>query len=208
MGSNPTPSANERPLGGASSYKRKGQTRLASALSSCARCRFPPQLRKVMANVLVVDDMPDVADSCAEVVTLFGDAVRIAHNGTQALHEIELCPPEVVLVDLNMPVLDGFELARRIRARWGREIRLVAHTAFPRAAVIDQVTEAGFDAFVSKLARPMELALAIHGRRGSSDLRAGAPDRRRAVRSDASRRRSTDALVNGDRSRASRQLRA
>lgn len=169
---------------------------------------FPGSFAKAMANVLVVDDIPDVADSCAEVVTLFGDAVRIAHNGTQALHEIEICPPEVVLVDLNMPILDGFELARRIRARWGREIRLVAHTASARAAVIDQVTEAGFDAFVSKLARPMDLALAIHGRRGSSDLRAGAPDRRNVVRSGASRRRSTDAIVNGDRSLESRPLRA
>ena len=64
-----------------------------------------------MANVLVVDDIPDVADSCAEVVTLFGDAVRIAHNGTQALHEIEICPPEVVLVDLTPE-----ELQERLRA--------------------------------------------------------------------------------------------
>jgi len=150
-----------------------------------------------MANILVVDDMPDVADSFAEVLTLFGHSVRIAYNGTQALCEIELSVPDVVLLDLSMPVLDGFELARRIRERWGKEIRLVAHTAFARAAVVNQVTEAGFDSFVSKSARPLELALAIHGRRASTDLRSGVPDRRRVLRSGSRRRRSTDPIEIG-----------
>ena len=180
------------------------RNRRDAACVSVERARNIP----TMANVLVVDDMPDVAESFAEVVTLFGDTVRIAHDGAQALHEIGLCLPDVVLVDLNMPVLDGFELARTIRERWGRGIRLVAHTAFARAAVINQVTEAGFDSFVSKLARPLDLALAIHGRRGTSDLRAAAPDRRISARSGSTRRRSTDPIANGNHSRESPQLRA
>lgn len=150
-----------------------------------------------MANILVVDDVPDVADSFSEILTLFGHNVRTAYNGTQALHEIELSVPDVVLLDLSMPVLDGFELARRIRARWGTGIRLVAHTAFARSAVVNRVTEAGFDSFVSKSARPLDLALAIHGRRADADLRRAVPDRRRALRSGSRRRRATDPIENG-----------
>jgi CheY-like chemotaxis protein len=151
-----------------------------------------------MANVLVVDDMHDVADSFAELLTLFGHEVRVAYGGAHALSEIDLYLPDIVLAAINMPVLDGLQLARRIRERWGAGIRLVAHTAYARAAVAEKIAEAGFDSLVSKSARPLELALAIRGRRGVPDLRAGRRDRRKSNRSGSSPRRTSDAIEDAE----------
>jgi two-component system OmpR family response regulator len=157
-----------------------------------------------MANVLLVDDIQDVADSFAEVIALFGHDVRVAYGGAHALAEIDLSPPQVALVDLNMPVLDGFELARRIRERWGAGILLVAHTARPRAEVIRAVMDAGFDSFVSKSAKPLELALAIRGRRGVSDLRSSRRDRRTSQRAGSASRRSGELKSHEGRATASK----
>src|SRR5690348_10870191 len=145
-----------------------------------------------MADVLVVDDIVDVADSFAELLNLFGHDVRVAYSAADALTEMELHMPDVVLSDINMPVLNGLQLAQRIRERWGTGIRLVAHTAFPRASVAAELAQAGFDAFVSKTARPLELALALAGRGGTSDLRTAQRDRRGSHRSSFTSRRSTN----------------
>jgi CheY-like chemotaxis protein len=142
-----------------------------------------------MAQVLVVDDMHDVADSFAELLTLFGHSVRVAYSGSEALLALELRVPDVALIDINMPDVDGFQLAREIRQRWGADIRLVAHTAYPREAIVQEVAASGFDSFVSKSARPLELALALQGREGAADLRVRARDRRRTNRPGSSRRR-------------------
>lgn len=145
-----------------------------------------------MANILVVDDLPDAADSFAELLTLFGHDVRVAYCAAQALSDIDQHAPDVVLADLDMPQIDGCELARRIRQRFGSRIRLVAHTGTPRENVVNHVEEAGFDSFVSKTARPLELALAIKGRRGKSEIRGALRDRRRAPRAGRSSRRASD----------------
>jgi CheY-like chemotaxis protein len=143
-----------------------------------------------MAKILVVDDINDVADSFAELLTLFGHDVRVAYSAAQALGEIELCFPDVVLMDISMPVVDGFQLARLIRHVWGTRMRLVAHTAYSRASVAAQAAQAGFDSFVSKSAQPLELALAIQGRAGAPDLRTAQRDRRSLQRFGSARRSS------------------
>ena len=145
-----------------------------------------------MANVLVVDDIHDVADSFAELLTLFGHDVRVAYSAADALTEIHDRVPDVALLDITMPVVDGLELARQIRQRWGAAIRLVAHTAYPRASVAVRLSEAGFNSLVSKSAQPLELAFALHGRQGNWDLRTTLGDRRHSSRARAVCRRSTD----------------
>ena len=151
-----------------------------------------------MANVLIVDDIVDVADSFAELVTLFGHEVRVAYSAARAMTEIDLSLPDVALLDISMPVVDGIQLARQIRGRWGPGIRLVAHTALPRARMGATLTEAGFDSLISKSAKPLELAVAIQGRRGVSDLRSARLDRRSALRSPSSAsRRSSDRQERG-----------
>ncbi len=142
-----------------------------------------------MADVLVVDDIVDAADSVAELLTLFGHDVRVAYSAAQALNEMDLDMPDVLLSDINMPVVDGFELARRIRQRWGTGIRLVAHSGFPRESVAASLKQAGFDSFVSKSARPLELGLAVAGRQGAFGLRVAQRDRRGSHRSSPASRR-------------------
>ena len=143
-----------------------------------------------MANVLVVDDIRDVADSFGELLTLFGHDVRVAYSAADALAEIQERVPDVALLDVSMPVVDGLQLARQIRHRWGTGIRLVAHTAYPRANVAPKLAEADFNSFVSKSARPFELAFAIQGRRGKWELRSALGDRRSSNRVGSVSRRS------------------
>ena len=145
-----------------------------------------------MAHVLVVDDIPDVADSFAELLTLFGHDVRVAYGADDAMTSAQACVPDVALLDLSMPVVDGLQLAHQIRERWGTRIRLVAHTAYPRASIAPRLVAAGFNSFVSKSAQPLELAFAIHGRPGTWDLRSALGDRRRSSRVGSVSRRSAD----------------
>jgi len=145
-----------------------------------------------MANVLVVDDIRDVADSFCELVSLFGHDVRVAYSAAEALTDIEDRIPDVALLDVSMPVVDGLQLARQIRHRWGPSIRLVAHTAYPRVSVAPKLAAAGFNSFVSKSAQPLELAFAIQGRPGKWELRTALSDRRSFSRARAVSRRSTD----------------
>lgn len=144
-----------------------------------------------MADVLVVDDSRDVADSLAELISLIGHSVRVAYDGNWALSEMAQSRPEVVVLDLNMPTMDGFEVARRIRARYGRSIRLVAHSATPRAEIAPRAADAGFDSFLAKPTSPIPLALAIGGRGRGYELRRASHDRR-AGRRPSERRRLGD----------------
>lgn len=109
-------------------------------------------------RVLVVDDDPDVRDSLIVLLDTLGYEPHPAGNGAQALAAIARVRPEVVLMDLNMPVMDGFETARRVRALPGtRGLPLVAYSA-QRGERIDQtVREAGFDRQLTKPAQVEQL---------------------------------------------------
>ncbi len=107
-------------------------------------------------DVLVVDDNIDAAFSLAELLRRWGHKVRETHGGQQALQTLRDGAPRVALVDINMPGMDGYELARRIRSEAsGREIHLVAVTGYgqPRDKVRARV--AGFDDHFTK---PPDLA--------------------------------------------------
>src|SRR5207253_711793 len=78
-------------------------------------------------RVLVVDDNVDAASTLAELVELWGHEVRVVHDGRLALEEAACYQPEVVLLDIGLPQMDGYEVARRLRAQPGRQaLRLVA----------------------------------------------------------------------------------
>jgi CheY-like chemotaxis protein len=76
-----------------------------------------------------------------ELLRLFGYDVSVAYSAEQAISRIEACVPDVVLTDINIPVVNGFQLARQIRRRCGARMRLVAHTAYPRSSVAAQAEE-------------------------------------------------------------------
>lgn len=106
-------------------------------------------------RILVVDDNEDALDSLAALLKLCGHEVFSAANGLLALEAAERHLPDVVLLDIGMPVLDGYEVARRIRAReWGKTVTLVALTGWGQDADRRRSQEAGFD---SHLVKPLDL---------------------------------------------------
>lgn len=97
-------------------------------------------------RVLVVDDNRDVAEGCALLLELQGHDVRIAHSGDEALAHLQRFEPELALIDIGMPGMHGYELARRIRATSnGDRILLVAVTGWGQEDDRLKATAAGFD---------------------------------------------------------------
>ncbi|HWI37412.1 MAG TPA: ATP-binding protein [Burkholderiales bacterium] len=107
-------------------------------------------------RVLVVDDNVDAAQTLAEYLRLEGHRVESALDGESALRIAEMLHPEVAFIDLNMPGMDGAEVARRLRKTpWGRHTRLVALTGMGQLADIARTRAAGFDEHITK---PAELS--------------------------------------------------
>jgi CheY-like chemotaxis protein len=106
--------------------------------------------------VLVVDDNKDAADSLAILLGLYGQKVRVVHNGLAALEAALSEPPDVVFLDLGMPGMNGFEVAQRLRQQPGSEnVLLVAVTGWGQAEDRRRTHEAGFD---HHLVKPVEAA--------------------------------------------------
>ena len=110
---------------------------------------------QVRRRILVADDNSDALESLATLLELSGHEVFSAANGALALESAEQNLPEVALLDIGMPKLDGYEVARRIRAQpWGRSITLVALTGWGQESDRRRSGEAGFD---SHLVKPLDL---------------------------------------------------
>jgi CheY-like chemotaxis protein len=105
-------------------------------------------------RILVVDDNVDAAESLAVLLRLEGHEVRVACDGPAALAAAQADPPELVVLDLGMPRLDGFEVARRLREQPGSDgVLLVALTGWAQEED-RRCYEAGFDGHLPK---PVEL---------------------------------------------------
>lgn len=114
-------------------------------------------------RVLVADDLRDNADSLAMLVESRGHEVRIAYDGEQALNLAELFRPDVALLDLGMPNLNGYDACRRIREQpWGRRIVLIAQSGWGQAEDRRRSAEAGFDHHIVKPFDPGELLTLLH----------------------------------------------
>jgi signal transduction histidine kinase len=110
---------------------------------------------RTQRRILVADDNNDALESLATLLQLSGHEVYTASNGAVALESAEQHRPEVVLLDIGMPKLDGYEVARRIRAQpWGQRITLVALTGWGQDSDRKRSQEAGFD---SHLVKPLDL---------------------------------------------------
>ena len=114
-------------------------------------------------EVLVVDDNVDAADSLAEALRVRGHSVRTAHDGPSALEACEACLPEVVILDIGMPGMDGYEVARRIAGHWqaSQRPRLAALTGWGQPEDKQQAVAAGFDAHFTKPVPLRDLLLAL-----------------------------------------------
>jgi PAS domain S-box-containing protein len=111
----------------------------------------PPAEAVVTKRVLIADDNVDAAESLQLWLQLAGHEVRTAANGIEALSVAEAFLPEVALLDLGMPDLSGFDVARRIRsAPWGRAIVLIALTGWGQEEDRRRTAEAGFHHHLTK----------------------------------------------------------
>ncbi|HUQ12183.1 MAG TPA: response regulator [Steroidobacteraceae bacterium] len=115
----------------------------------------PEHVMQVRRNILIADDNQDALESLALMLRLEGHEVHCASDGEEALALAGQRRPEIVVLDVGMPKLDGCEVARRIRAEsWGRDAVLVALTGWGQDADRKRSREAGFDMHLVKPVDP------------------------------------------------------
>jgi signal transduction histidine kinase/DNA-binding response OmpR family regulator len=113
-------------------------------------------------KILVVDDNQDVAQTLAELLEHLGYRVWVAHDGPSALRLPSDFIPDLALLDIGLPVMDGYEVARRIRERRElRDVRLVAVSGYGQEADRDRSRQAGFAAHLVKPVDPDRLQAVI-----------------------------------------------
>jgi signal transduction histidine kinase len=118
----------------------------------------PGSALPVRRNILIADDNQDALESLALMLRMEGHEVHCASDGEEALHLAGLRRPEIVVLDVGMPKLDGCEVARRIRAEsWGRAAVLVALTGWGQEVDRRRSREAGFDMHLVKPVDPATL---------------------------------------------------
>jgi CheY-like chemotaxis protein len=115
-------------------------------------------------RILVADDLRDSADSLALVLRLAGHEVQTAHDGLEAVQAAAAFRPEVALLDIGMPKMNGYEAARHIRQQpWGKRTVLIAVTGWGQEEDKRRATEAGFDHHLTKPVEPAALEKLLAG---------------------------------------------
>lgn len=159
---------------------------------------------------LVVDDNEDIRTSTLELLRIVGCVVATAEDGPGGIDAVARFAPDVALIDIGMPGMSGYEVARRVRALPGTEsLTLIAVTGFGQEDDRAKAREAGFSAHLVKPIGPGQLASAVERSRQARPRRSRGPirvrtglsrrlaDRRWAVRRTAPQR--LDQLVRGRR---------
>jgi signal transduction histidine kinase len=117
-------------------------------------------------RVLVIDDNAAGARAMQRLVKALGGECRVAHNGETGLTDLREYRPDIVILDIGMPGLDGYETCRRIRQEYGSSLMVVALTGWGQERDKDKAMQAGFDMHLTKPADPtlLEGLLATAGR--------------------------------------------
>jgi signal transduction histidine kinase/ActR/RegA family two-component response regulator len=122
-------------------------------------------------RILLVDDNRDAADSMAQALSEEGHDVRVAYDGPSALGLAKELKPQLAFLDLGLPVMDGYELARRLRAEGQTpELKLVAVTGYGQRADRERSRDAGFDEHLVKPVSVEDLMLVVAGLRQFSPV--------------------------------------
>jgi PAS domain S-box-containing protein len=115
-------------------------------------------------EILVIEDNDDAAETLADLLSLGGHRVRVARTGRSGLALARASKPDVILCDVGLPDIDGYELARAVRADPAlKETRLVALTGYAQPEDRERARGAGFDAHVAKPPDPAALARMLRG---------------------------------------------
>jgi CheY-like chemotaxis protein len=128
----------------------RGRTfRSGSTLAPTLACFLPP-LRKTVAKILIVEDSPDNMKLFRALLTLRGHEVTGLHGGEGLLETIGREPPELVLMDIQLPGKDGFTLLHEIRGSTQPALPVVALTAHAMSGDRERALEAGFNGYITK----------------------------------------------------------
>lgn len=101
--------------------------------------------------IIVIDDNQDAADVLGMLLRVLGHRVHVAHDGGAALEQIDTLHPDLIFLDLGMPHMDGYEVARRVRQDTRlAETRIIAVTGYADQRRREQAAEAGFDDYLIK----------------------------------------------------------
>jgi signal transduction histidine kinase len=130
--------------------------------------RKAPPIAVAPRRVLVAEDIPDAAEMLRLMLDLMGHEVRVAADGVQAVAIARAFKPDVALLDIGMPRMDGYEAAREIRAALGSSVLLVALTGWGQEEDQRRASEAGFDLHLTKPAEPEVLENLIASAPGHS----------------------------------------
>src|SRR5262245_47852394 len=117
----------------------------------------PPLALRISRRVVVIDDSPAAARSIQRLVTALGGKCLVAHSGETGLAHIRELRPDIVILDIGMPRLDGYETCRRIREEFGSNVLIVALTGWGQDRDKQNAMEAGFDVHLTKPADPVVL---------------------------------------------------
>jgi signal transduction histidine kinase len=112
---------------------------------------------RISRRVVVIDDNPAAARALQRLVTAIGGECRVAHNGETGLATVREFRPEIVILDIGMPRLDGYETCRRIRQEVGSDVVVVALTGWGQERDKQKAMRAGFDVHLTKPADPLVL---------------------------------------------------
>jgi PAS domain S-box-containing protein len=111
---------------------------------------------KARRRVLVVDDNRDAAHSLADIVTMLGHGAEVAYDGPTAVEKTRALEPEIVLCDVGLPGMSGYEVARSLRAA-GTSARLFAVSGYAQPEDVRRAIEAGFDGHLAKPVDPEQV---------------------------------------------------
>ena len=115
-------------------------------------------------RILVVDDNHDSALSLAMMLSIMGHDTRTAHDGESAVETAESFLPEVILLDIGLPKLNGYEVAQRIREHaWGRSMFLIAVTGWGQEEDRQRSSEVGLNVHMVKPVEPAALEKLLAG---------------------------------------------
>jgi signal transduction histidine kinase len=145
---------------------KKGSTfEMRIALTTDTRVRTPPEIPRMRPlRAVVCDDAADLRELVADLLRLRGHEVTVVEDGPSAVDIVCRDRRDVALIDIGLPEMDGYEVARQIRERLqGSPLRLIAMTGYGQASDRAHAFEAGFDAHIVKPASADKILRALYG---------------------------------------------
>jgi signal transduction histidine kinase/ActR/RegA family two-component response regulator len=122
-------------------------------------------------RILVADDNRDAAESLGMLLRIMGNEVRVVGDGVEAVEEVAAFRPDLILLDIGMPRMNGYEAARRIREQhWGKEMMLVAVSGWGQEEDKRRAIDAGFDQHLTKPVEAATLQALLAGLRDTARL--------------------------------------